>query len=51
MQAKVAAQRIRNAALEEDIESDDKEGKMARAARDRLGLVNPGELIIVDMTP
>ena len=51
LQAQVAAQRLRNIALEEDIESDDIEGRISRAARDRLGLVEPGEIIIVDMTP
>jgi cell division protein FtsB len=47
----VAAQKLRNAALEEVIESDDNEGRIIRAARDRLGLVEPGEIVIVDMTP
>jgi cell division protein FtsB len=51
LEALVAAQRIRNAALSEDIDSDNLEDRYARIARDKLGLVDPAEIIIVSRTP
>jgi hypothetical protein len=47
----VAAQRVLNATLEEDIASEDTAGRMERAARDKLGMVKPEEFIIYDLTP
>jgi hypothetical protein len=37
--------------LAEDIGSDNIEERYARIARDRLGLVDPAEIIIVNRTP
>lgn len=51
LQAEVAAQRVLNATLEEDIASEDTAGRMERAARDKLGMVKPEEFIIYDLTP
>jgi cell division protein FtsB len=51
IEALLAEQRIRNATLSEDIKSDNVEEKYARIARDRLGLVDPSEIIIVNRNP
>ncbi|MDR0324879.1 MAG: septum formation initiator family protein [Oscillospiraceae bacterium] len=51
LEAALEAQRLRNAMLLEDIESDDIGEKYARIARDKLGLVDPSEIIIIDKTP
>jgi len=51
LQAEVAAQRVLNATLEEDIASEDAGSRMERAARDKLGMVKPEEFIIYDLTP
>jgi len=50
-EAALMAQRLRNATLLEDIDSDKIEEKYAHIARDKLGLVDPAEIIIVDKTP
>ena len=44
-------QRFSNASLQEDIDSDDHGELMARLARERLGLVMPGEIQIANSTP
>lgn len=51
IEARLAEQRIRNTMLAEDIGSDNIEERYARIARDRLGLVDPAEIIIVNRTP
>jgi cell division protein FtsB len=49
-EAEQAARNLRNTARE-TIESDELREIYARIARDRLGLVMPGEIIIVNRTP
>ena len=51
LEAALTAQRLRNATLLEDIDSNNIEEKYARIARDKLGLVDPAEVIIIDQTP
>ena len=51
LEANLAAQNLLTATLREDIGSDDPGEIFARLARDKLGLVIPGEIIIVNRTP
>lgn len=51
LEKQLAAQRLLNDTLREDIESDDIGEVYARIAREKLGLVEPGEIIIVNRTP
>ncbi len=45
------AQMLRNEMVREDTESDDLEDIKANLARERYGLVEPGEIIIVNRNP
>ncbi|MDR1693410.1 MAG: hypothetical protein LBR72_08645 [Oscillospiraceae bacterium] len=47
----LTAQELLNETLREGIGSDDIEDVYARLARERLGLVAPGEIIIVNRNP
>ena len=50
----VQAQEVINAALLEDIgfeSNEDADARIARIARERIGLVEPGEIIFVNKTP
>ena len=50
----ISNQKLINAALQEDIISEAQEEhsvRMARMARERLGLVAPGEILIINKTP
>jgi cell division protein FtsB len=51
IESALTAQRIRNATLTEGTDSDDIEAMYARIARDKLGLVTPEEIIIVNRMP
>ncbi|MCL2003857.1 MAG: septum formation initiator family protein [Oscillospiraceae bacterium] len=51
LELELAAQQIQIAMLAKDIESDNMEERIARIARDKLGLVMPEEIIIVNRTP
>lgn len=42
---------LRNEMVREDTESDDLEDIKANLARERYGLVEPGEIIIVNRNP
>ncbi|MDR0294373.1 MAG: septum formation initiator family protein [Oscillospiraceae bacterium] len=52
LETQLAAQRLRNAALLESIESDSVIREIyAQIARDKLGLYSPDEIIIINRTP
>lgn len=54
LQEKVNTQALINAALQEDIGYDgsvNTDSRIARIARERIGLVAPGEIIIINKTP
>ena len=50
MKAQVAQQTQRNAALAEDVANADDPQRQEDIARDKLGLVVPGEQIFIDVT-
>ena len=50
----LSAQKLINASLKEAIESEKNEkysARMGRLARERLGLIGPGEILIINKTP
>lgn len=50
LQSKTSAQAAENAALEEDIENGRDAETILEIAKEKLGLVEPGEVIIYDTT-
>lgn len=50
VQAQTVAQSAENAALEEDIENGDDPATILEIAKEKLGLVEPGEVVFYDTT-
>lgn len=51
LEERLETQKLTNQALEEDISYRESREAMERVAREKLGLVAPGEIIILNLTP